>query len=164
VRISDVARRFTVFFGSPDPQDDKKTIYRGTGFLVLYEEGDQKFPYLVTARHVAERAGKQIIVRVNNKDGKTSTPLLLDAVTWAFHADPAVDVAVTPAHLDPAHWEVAYYNLSDRVQPSATPYRVQWGDFIYVIGLFHWHSGQERNAPIVHSGTVAMLPTRMKRF
>jgi hypothetical protein len=30
------------------------------------------------------------------------------------------------------------------VQPSATPYRVQWGDFIYVIGLFHWHSGQER--------------------
>jgi hypothetical protein len=160
VRISDTARRFTVFFGSPDPQKDGKTIYGGTGFLVLYREEGCAFPYLVTARHVAEetRSGSQIFVRVNNKDGKTSIPLLMDDAVWGFHPDATVDIAVAPAYLNPTEWDVAYYPLADMVQPSSSPFRVQWGDDISIVGLFHWHSGQERNVPIVHSGTIALLP------
>lgn len=160
VRISDNARKMTVFFGSPDPQRDGSTIYGGTGFLVLYREEGSAFPYLVTARHVAEHArpGSQIFVRVNNKDNRTSVPMVLDEAIWAYHPDLTVDVAVTPAYLNPSEWDVGYYELADRVQPSSTPHRVQWGDDICIIGLFHWHSGQERNVPIVHSGTIAFLP------
>jgi hypothetical protein len=67
-------------------------------------------------------------------------------------------VAVTPAYLNPANWDVAYYELGDRVQPSSSSYRVLCGDDICIVGLFHWHSGQERNVPIVHSGAIALLP------
>ena len=160
VRISDAARKMTVFFGSPDPSTDDKTIYGGTGFLVLHREEGCTFPYLVTARHVAEQAqpGSKVFVRVNNKDDKTSIPMELDEIYWAYHSDRTVDVAVTPAYLDPAEWDVAYYELADRVQPSSSQNRVQWGDDICIVGLFHWHSGQERNVPIVHSGTIALLP------
>ena len=42
--------------------------------------------------------------------------------------------------------------------PSAAPYRVQCGDPICIVGLFHWHSGSGRNTPIVHSGNIALLP------
>jgi len=161
VRITETARKFTVFFGSPHPGEDGKTVYGGTGFLVLYREEGSAFPYLVTARHVAERAklGGEIFVRVNNKDGRTSVPIQLDVGTkWAFHPDPSVDVAVTPAYLNPADWDVAYYELADRVQPGSSPYRVIGGDEICIVGLFHWHSGQDRNVPIVHCGTIALLP------
>lgn len=160
VRISDVARKFTVFFGSPDPHKDGKTIYGGTGFLVLFREGGSAFPYLVTARHVAKQAqvGSEIFVRVNNKDGLTSVPMQLEGSIWAYHPDRAVDVAVAPAYLDPKDWDVGYYELADRVQPSSSPYRVQCGDDICIVGLFHWHSGQERNVPIVHSGNIALQP------
>jgi hypothetical protein len=159
VRISENARKFTVFFGSPHPGKDGKTVFGGTGFLVLFVEEGSNFPYLVTARHVAQRVQPdETFVRVNNKDGKTSVPVVLDDVRWAYHPDPSVDVAVTPSYLNPADWDVAYYNLADRVQPSSSPYRVQHGDDICIVGLFHWHSGQDRNVPIVHCGTVALLP------
>jgi hypothetical protein len=32
------------------------------------------------------------------------------------------------------------------------------GDFTYTIGLFRLMSGERRNLPIVHFGTVAMVP------
>jgi hypothetical protein len=102
--------------------------------------------------------GSGIVVRANKKDRKTSVPMMLDNVTWAFHEDRSVDVAVTPAYLDPADWDVGYYNLADRVIPTSSPYRVQCGDDVCIVGLFHWHSGKERNVPIVHCGTIALLP------
>src|SRR5262249_28267813 len=125
VRISDVARKFTVFFGAPDPQKDGKTIYGGTGFLVLYREEGLAFPYLVTCRHVAKRVEPDsgIFIRVNNKDGKTSVPMRFEEAAWAYHPDPTVDVAVIPAYLDPSDWDVGYYELADRVKPSSTPHR-----------------------------------------
>lgn len=163
VRVSDNARKMTVFFGAPDPDMDGATIWGGTGFLVHHreeEEPDIGFPYLVTARHVAERVSPDagIVVRVNNKDGKTSVPMLLDEVNWFYHPDPAVDVAVTPAYLHPKDWDVAYYTLADRVRPDSSEFRVCCGDDIAIVGLFHWHSGKQRNVPIVHCGTIALMP------
>jgi hypothetical protein len=73
-------------------------------------------------------------------------------IHWAYHPDETVDVAVTPTFglIDQNEFDVAYYNLADLVRPSATPYRVQCGDPICIVGLFHWHSGSKRNTPIVH--------------
>lgn len=122
MRIDSTAQKFTVFFGAPDPKTGK-VVYGGTGFLVLHREEGEAFPYLVTARHVAQEVQPQseITVRINNKDGKTSTPLKVDDIFWAYHPDPLVDVAVTPAYLNPADWDVGYYDLANRVQPTAQP-------------------------------------------
>lgn len=163
VRVSDNARKMTVFFGAPDPDRDGGTIWGGTGFLALHREDgipDMGFPYLVTARHVAERVSPDagIVVRVNNKDGKTSVPMLLDEIHWFYHPDRSVDIAITPAYLDPKDFDVGYYTLADRVRPETSEYRVSYGDDIAIVGLFHWHSGRQRNVPIVHCGTIALLP------
>jgi hypothetical protein len=63
--------------------------------------------------------------------------MVLDEAAWAYHPDPTVDVAATPAYLNPADWDVGYYELADRVQPTSSPHRVQCGDDICIIGLFH---------------------------
>jgi hypothetical protein len=87
----------------------------------------------------------------------------MDGSVCGFHPDSTVDVAVMPAYLNPADWDVAYYELADRVQPTSTPHRVMAGDDICIVGLFHWHSGRDRNVPIVHSGTIALLPDPNER-
>jgi len=71
---------------------------------------------------------------------------------------------VTPCPISQNEFDVVYYNLADLVRPSATPYRVQCGDSICIVGLFHWHSGSGRNTPIVHSGNIALLPDPMEKI
>jgi len=158
VRISENGRRTVVFFGGPSPRSGE-IKYGGTGFLIVYRENGHAFPYLVTAAHVAKRVQPTggVVIRVNDKEGG-SMPLEVDGVTWAYHPDKNVDVAVTLAYLDPQDFDVAFYNLADCVQRAASPFRVQCGDPICIVGLFHLHSGSSRNAPIVHSGNIALLP------
>jgi hypothetical protein len=147
-----------VFFGQPSPTSGE-VEYCGTGFLVTCKIDGWGFGYLVTARHVAERVNpsNQSVVRVNTPD-HSSAPVLVDDVHWTYHPDPNVDVAVTPCQLDQKTFDIGYYNLPDIVKRDASPYRVQCGDPICVIGLFHLHSGSQRNTPIVHSGNIALLP------
>lgn len=158
MRISEVARKFVVFFGAPSPKTGD-VEYGGTGFLVLYREEGVTVPYLVTARHVAERVQPDsgIIIRVNTKDGG-SVPFHVDDVVWAYHPDKNVDVAATRAYLDPKDWDVGYYELLDCVKRVDAPFRVQCGDPISIVGLFRLHSGSTRNSPIAHSGNIALLP------
>jgi hypothetical protein len=150
----------TVFFGGPDPMTGEIKL-GGTGFLVSYEEDGYGFGYLVTARHVAKKVRPQgdVVVRVNKK-GEDAVNFTVKDIYWAYHTDETVDVAVTPTFglINQNEFDVAYYNLADLVRPSAAPYRVQCGDPICIVGLFHWHSGSVRNTPIVHSGNIALLP------
>jgi hypothetical protein len=114
---------------------------------------------LVTARHVAKKVRPygDVVIRVNKK-GEDAVNFTVKDVYWAYHTDKTVDVAVTPCSISQNEFDVAYYNLADLVRPSAAPYRVQCGDPICIVGLFHWHSGSGRNTPIVHSGNIALLP------
>src|SRR5262249_45342799 len=150
----------TVFFGGPDPKTGEIKL-GGTGFLVVHIEDGYGFGYLVTARHVAKKVGPHgnVVIRVNKK-GEDAVNLIVKDIYWAYHTDETVDVAVTPTpgFLNPNEFDVAYYDLADLVRPSADPCRVQCGDPICIVGLFHWHSGSGRNTPIVHSGNIALLP------
>jgi hypothetical protein len=158
VRTSENARWMTVFFGGPDPETDGIKP-GGTGFLVVHKEDGHGFGYLVTARHVAKqvRPHGDVVVRVNKK-GEDAVNFTVKDIYWAYHTDETVDVAVTPCSISQNEFDVAYYNLADLVRPNANPYRVQCGDPICIVGLFHWHSGSGRNTPIVHSGNIALLP------
>jgi len=158
VRTSENARWMTVFFGGPDPKTGEIKL-GGTGFLVVHKEDGYGFGYLVTARHVAKkvRPHGDVIVRVNKK-GEDAVNFTVKDIYWAYHTDETVDVAVTPCNIDQNEFDVVYYNLADLVRPSAAPFRVQCGDPICIVGLFHWHSGSGRNTPIVHSGNIALLP------
>jgi hypothetical protein len=148
----------TVFFGAPHPGDGRIRL-GGTGFLVVHKEDGVGFGYLVTAKHVAQkvRPNGNAVIRVNENHAG-ARELQVDDIYWAFHSDTAVDVAVTPCNISPTQFDVAYYNLTDLVRPSSSPFRVQCGDPICIVGLFHWHSGSGRNTPIVHSGNIALLP------
>jgi hypothetical protein len=129
--------------------------------LVAHEEDGCGFGYLVTARHVAKkvRPHGDVVIRVNKK-GEDAVNFTVKDIYWAYHTDETVDVAVTPTFglINQNDFDVAYYNLADLVRPSVSPYRVQCGDPICIVGLFHWHSGSMRNTPIVHSGNIALLP------
>ena len=166
MRTSENARWLTVFFGRPDPKTGEIKL-RGTGFLVSHEEDGYGFGYLVTARHVAEKVQPHgdMVIRVNKK-GEDAVNLTVKDIYWAYHADETIDVAVTPTpgYLNPNEFDVLYYNLDDLVRPSADPFRVQCGDPICIVGLFHWHSGSGRNTPIVHSGNIALLPDPKERI
>jgi regulator of extracellular matrix RemA (YlzA/DUF370 family) len=164
VRISENARRSVVFFGAPSPKTGQ-IEFGGTGFLVTYKQDNFGFGYLVTARHVAARVTPDsgVIVRVNNKQG-ASDGFIMDDVTWYCHPDKSVDVAVTPCYITETNHDIAYYDLLSAVRRDQSAYRVQCGDPTCIVGLFHLHSGDERNTPIVHSGNVALLPDPNERI
>jgi hypothetical protein len=103
------------------------------------------------------------VIRVNEKSGDAAYFAIAD-IYWAYHADPTVDVAVTSCFIDQNQFDVRYYNLADLVRPNSSTYRVQCGDPICIVGLFHWHSGSGRNTPIVHSGNIALLPDPKERI
>src|SRR5262249_33077938 len=68
----------------------------GTAFFIGLGIGnnEHRLIYLVTARHIIERAVKagNVYVRINTISGVEE--IKLDFTAWKFHDDPAVDVAV----------------------------------------------------------------------
>lgn len=160
MRVSDNARNCVVFFGGPTPESP--LAYSGTGFLVLYKESDITSCYLVTAAHVARRIdpGSDIVLRVNLKAGG-SEPFPVEDVVWSIHSDKNVDVAATPCYLDPNVYEVNYISVTEQFVQDNSPAHPFWtraGDPISIVGLFRLHSGSKRNAIIVHSGNIALMP------
>jgi hypothetical protein len=162
VRIGDDLRETVLFLGFEDKAPGKGGINCvGTGFLLNYDECG----YIVTARHLAHGLGDNpFLVRVNRKDG-TSENILADEVRWFEHPDPNVDVAVTPFAIGGgpgAPYQVLYLPGSmmatDAIIKHEKLNALGVGDFTYTIGLFRLLSGERRNLPVVHFGTVAMMP------
>ena len=117
------------------------------------------FPYLITARHVAEYVGSDpFLLRVNRFDGSADN-LPIDGATWHYDSDPSVDVAVLPiAGLLREHEHYVRF-IEDEKESwwsnKAWKYGVGIGDFCYTVGLFRVLSGNKRNLPVVHFGTIA---------
>src|SRR5947209_7322459 len=95
VRVGENARRCVVFFGIHGPEGlpfegTEFTIeYGGTGFFVEWTEDDGlSWPYLVTARHVADALSKHesFFVRGNMKDGSASL-LEIKNMQWIYPED-----------------------------------------------------------------------------
>jgi hypothetical protein len=156
LRIEDSIRQTVVFIGYPTEAPGKGGIdCIGTAFLLRH----QNFPYLITARHVAEDVGcHPFLLRVNRLFGGADN-LFIDNATWHYDPDPTVDVAVLPI-LGLLNERDHYFRFIDDERESwwankALKYGVGIGDFCYTVGLFRVLSGREQNLPVVHFGTVA---------
>jgi Trypsin-like peptidase domain len=163
VRLTRAARKCVVFLGYPDPGNPETGIIcQGTGFLVLYQGGF----YLVTARHVAELLGDVgFCTRVNTHDGKSRNVPADQKVTWVYHPDSAVDVAVVGFGISAtAGFDFLYLDeiLLPTREKEVDPDFVDIGDLVYTVGLWRVLVGEERNLPVVHTGHVARLPGEEK--
>jgi hypothetical protein len=156
LRIEDDVRQTVVFIGYPTDAPGKGGIdCIGTAFLLRH----QGFPYLITARHVAEHVGGDpFLLRVNRLGGGADN-LFIDNATWHYDPDPTVDVAVLPI-LGLLNENDYQFRFIDDEKESwwankAWKHGVGIGDFCYTVGLFRVLSGREQNLPVVHFGTIA---------
>lgn len=159
VRLTRAARKCVVFLGYPDPEKPETGIIcQGTGFLVLYQGGF----YLITARHVAELLGDVgFCTRVNTFDGKSRNVPAEQRVTWVYHPDSTVDVAVVGFGISAAAgFDFLYLDeiLLPTKEQEQDPDFADVGDLCYTVGLWRVLVGDERNLPIVHTGHIARLP------
>lgn len=139
----------------------------GTGFLVGVKPENElvvgMFAYVVTAKHVLRdiksvSTDGQAYLRLNRQAGEpemVGTPI----DSWETHpTDPSVDAAVLSLSLDGA--------LDFKMLPvtmAATERIIELqnigvGEDVYLTGLFINHFGNQRNLPIVRTGTIAAMP------
>ena len=137
---------------------------RATGFFVTWKQFGKSFPYFVTAEHVISRASElqqDIYVRANRTFG-SPVELAIKATDFLYHPDnatEAADIAVALI-LDADPLDAVAFPLngplgmacSDEVSGRQMP---GLGDATYIIGLFSYHGGKERNLPIVRVGSLA---------
>ena len=166
VKIDDEDLECVAFLGFEDNSPGKGGINCiGTGFFLTYKGGW----YLVTAKHVAKiLEDAPFLLRINKTDGMSEN-YPADGVTWYYHSDDNVDIAVTPCHIgqkDIKHkriYEVSYWKESKLITNKHIEYGfVGNGDQCYTIGLFRLHSGRKRNLPVVHTGNIALLKSNEK--
>ena len=147
----------SVFKNDQNEKSEPEIKYGGTGFLV-HETTKLGIviPYLVTARHVAERLDVDFVIRANLKDGGVEE-IPLESTEWLYPEDPCIDIAVTPYTLLGQRYDHYYHPVTDIPPPQQM---VMCGDPVAIVGLFRLRFGSARNFPIVHSGHVAALADR----
>lgn len=157
MRISDDVRKCVVFLGFADPAAPGGIFCVGTAFLIAYD----RVGYLVTVKHISQALGRDpFLVRVNKRDG-TSENLEADGFEWFEHPDSTVDLALIPLHVGLLrHYDINYL-YADNLMLSPEQLKVEAigiGNMTYTVGLFRLLSGEKRNMPICHFGSIAMLP------
>jgi hypothetical protein len=168
MRLDDDLRKTVVFFGLEDDTPGKGGINCvGTGFLLNYDTCG----YLITAKHLAHGLGDSpFLLRINKKDGTSFTfpantsfgSSHTDVIKWYEHPARDVDVAAIPLTLpDYTKFDILYLPAETTlVDDNAIENgAVGVGDLTYTVGLFRLLSGQSRNLPIVHSGSIALMPS-----
>ncbi|HKX35652.1 MAG TPA: hypothetical protein VJM79_03180 [Rhizorhapis sp.] len=166
MRIPDEVLKSVVFLGAE--VTDRKTdvteekLYGTAFFVALQVSRTTQIICLVTARHVARQLEKRrFFIRANTKSGKAENHWLEGGVNaqWVHHpTDETVDASIllwTPPD------EVDYLCLHQDMfltDEKITSARIGVGDETYVTGLFRFHTGQERNEPVIRSGHIAMMP------
>jgi hypothetical protein len=165
VRVPDEVRKCVVFLGLPVhvlPNGEERVSFVGTAFFVSISSSVEgtSYIYLVTAKHVAEKVGKNLFVlRMNTRDGRS---ILIEAKSpkWFFHStDASVDAAVLPwapsfEEFDYKAVHVSTFLSNEIIQKEG----IGVGDEVFITGLFAYVSGSARNLPIVRMGNVAMMP------
>ncbi len=139
----------------------------GTAFFIAdaLEGTDKVASYLVTAKHVidgirANAIDQRVYVRINtHSEGAKLVETRLDLWRLASQDVEATDVAVLPwapqgEVFDFRQIPLAMFALQEQI--DAWGFGV--GDEVFFPGLFINHYGQERNIPIVRTGTIAAMP------
>ena len=167
MNVPDVVLNNVVFVGRVKSGGDmERPTWVGTAFFVSVPDphvADQLFPYLVTAKHIADKlTARQWCIRVNTKDGKSILAHGKLGIRWWGHPteEESVDCAVLPfplpeeANLDVSSVPTSMFATEEIIENSG----IGEGDEVFVVGLFTKLAGVERNMPIVRIGNVAMMP------
>lgn len=161
VRINEDVRKSVVFVGIATASGDFSPY--GTAFLIAWQDEDQKFPFLVTARHVLEDAkqtGLPICIRVSAHDG---TPQLgaMAYEHWHFHPNIAqCDIAVVPVNISHETFDIKYIGINpgELTDKYIAENDVGPGDEVFATGLLTRHFGKSKNIPVVRTGNIAAMP------
>lgn len=157
VKVGEDARKCVVYLGY-EADADEGIVPEGTGFLVGYS-GSPAI-YLVTARHVAYKLGRDpFIIRLNERGSGRGRNIHVDNVTWYRHPDgEIVDVAAMEFEI-PKWADVTYFPtagfLSEEKKVSK---EIGAGDLAYVVGVFALLYGKRANIPAVHTGHIILFP------
>lgn len=159
VRLNDDFRKGVAFIGFGDAEEFSA---KGTGFFV----GHDGYLHFVTAKHIAIGIGDNPFhIRLNTKTGNSQT-IHIDPINqfrWFFHDDETVDVAVFPVRLNIDPFEIGHFQSENfATDAQIEKEHIGAGDRIYTIGLFRLMVDSKRNLPIVHSGSIAMVPHEEK--
>jgi hypothetical protein len=160
--------------------------YGGTTFFIRYPwHWDERIRYglefrrgslyFVTTKHsldaIAYLGCSQARLRINRVGGGLTT-LETKLGDWITHpTDSSVDLAVLPVdiHRETSGYDLSAYQLEreNLAHPFVETRRMthdEWdnsafeiGDEVFFPGLFRRHLGEERNIPIVRTGTIAAM-------
>ncbi len=167
MRVPDYLKKCVFFIGIKTPEQNLSQIkFIGTAFIVSVPSSIgayKSFVYIVTAKHVARKIeNKQCFLRANLKAGGSDL-FGLGNISWFFHPNEVTpsDVAVYPFALPNDLIKKIDYEaipissfLSDETRLTQG---IGEGDDVFVIGLFSRHTGNQKNIPIVRTGTIAMI-------
>lgn len=171
MQVPQEIRKCVAFVGIKESGQIK---YAGTAFLVsrvTAVDSTRAHMYAVTAKHVIDGLlddVDEVCLRLNKKDG-TAAWVCTKPSDWISHpSDSSVDVAVIRFVPNPSIFDFMAFPLSSVLTPEIMADRsFGVGDDVFLTGLFHPHSGEKRNIPIVRTGNIAALPeekVRTKQF
>jgi hypothetical protein len=164
MRVADDVQKSVVFIGHGESEE---FVTCGTGFFMEYDQTG----YLVTAQHIALQLGNDpFALRLNEiEDGKAGTIQIDPAedvaalFPWISHSDPTVDLAVFPMPfaLRQSGFDCLFLAKNMMLtQQWAESESVGIGNFCYAAGLFSLHAGKKRILPVLHTGHIAMMPSK----
>jgi hypothetical protein len=167
MRIPDNLKKCVVFIGVKTPEQNISQIkYIGTAFIVSVPSSKvpkSSFVFLVTAKHVARKIeNKECYLRANLKSG-SSALFGLGNISWFFHPNEVrpTDVAVYPFALDKETLKEIDFEAIPVVSFLSDETRINQGigegDEVFMVGLFSHHTGDQKNLPIIRTGTIAMI-------
>jgi hypothetical protein len=156
--------------------DDGNQIPRATAFLVGVCDTasgrcgeplpkQPEFVYLVTARHVIEKAratGKPLHIRGSDADGGLVIHELDSYDAWRVSATTDVAILPMPDVADLAGTCIPLDQFADPgyIEENA----VGPGDDVFFVGLFTEHAGSQSNEAIVRFGNISLMPSEPVRL
>jgi hypothetical protein len=154
------------------PEQGQNFVPNGTGFFVAVQNENNpeiNNVYLVTAKHVLERASDQwyssIAIRLNNVNNGSALTAINLAGDHAFPvythpSDKTVDLAVLPLLPDQTKFDFKVLGSDQFVlatKESFDELHLGEGSDVFFTGLFVNYIGEQRNQPIVRFGHVALI-------
>ena len=158
LRIDTLVLQCVVFVGIA-PNGRPFTPY-GTAFLVCSRYDGEAFQTLVTARHVIEDIdGDTVWIRINSISGGVMV-LPTEKAMWRYHDDRNIDLAACPTVFHAEQFAVKHLDITTNIvltEATKQQENIGVGDDVATVGLFVPRTGENRNIPIVRSGTIAAM-------
>ncbi len=130
-----------------------------------YPNRIDRYMYVVTAKHVIDRASKsegKYYLRVNDINRNYILVPIEKDYRWYNHpkhndVNNPIDVAITRFDFE-IESNVTLIPIEMCLKLEEVEEKIKIGNEIFIVGLFNYHSGMSGNEPIVRTGSMAMFP------